>query len=317
MQQYDLIVIGGGPGGAEAAAIGAAQGLSVALIENRQLGGTCLNRGCVPTKCLCAAAERILEIKGSGEFGIAVDGFSADFSAAHQRAERIVGELREDVASKLSGVDVINGSARLGEARTVATESGFLKGRRIIIATGSKPITLPIEGAELMLDSDAFLQLDTLPESLTVIGGGVIGLEFASVAAAYGCKVTVVERCREILPGMDAEVAKRLRSYLSRRGVAFIVGATVHSVKRTDSGSLLVSYEAKGKEGSVESVAVLGAPGRRACLPEGLEAAGVSLNPRGFIDVDDSYRTSAEGVYAIGDVTAVACSPMPPRPRRG
>ncbi len=298
MQQYDLIVVGGGPGGYEAAALAARRGESVALIERAELGGTCLNRGCVPTKCLCAASERLISLAGAEAFGISVTGVTTDYAAAVARAQEIVGTLRQDIADMLADVDVFHAEARLAQGRTIVAGADFLKARRIIIATGSRPATPPISGIEYCLDSDAVLALSSLPQRVVIIGGGVIGLEFASIMAAYGTDVTVIEYCKEILPGFDSSVAKRLRSYLSRRGIRFILKASVTSV----SEDRTVTYESKGKTDTVAADAVVCATGRRAVLPEGLDAAGVEVDSRGFIVTDENYATTADGIFAIGDV---------------
>lgn len=301
MKQYDLIVIGSGPGGQEAAARAASEGKSVALIEKGLLGGTCLNRGCIPTKCLCAAAERLWNASHSEEFGIVCDGIHADFGAAARRAHEIVASIRQDVANAFADIDVFQGEARVAEGRTVVVGANFLKGREIIIATGSKPAPFPAAGAEYVENSDDFLLRETLPESVVIVGGGVIGLEFASVISSFGVPVTVVEFCPEILPGFDAEVAKRLRSYLGRHGVKFAVGARVIAVEKAET-TLAVRYESRGKEISVSAETVINATGRRPVLPEGLEEAGIKLTARGFIETDENFATTAPGVFAIGDV---------------
>ncbi|MCM1067670.1 MAG: FAD-dependent oxidoreductase [Muribaculaceae bacterium] len=301
MKQYDVIVIGGGPGGAEAAAIAAERGLSVALVEQSRLGGTCLNRGCIPTKCLCAAAGRLLALADAAEFGIELTGLKADYTVAHRRAAEVMDTLRDDLSSTLSKVDLIEGRARIGEGRTVVAGTEFMKARHLVLATGSKPAPLKVPGAELAMSSDDFLDLETLPQSVVIVGGGVIGLEFASVLAAYGSSVTVLEYCKEVLPAFDSEVAKRLRSYLSRRGIKFVLGAEVKEIGG-EPGAVTVSYEAKGKVCQISAEAVLASVGRKAVLPEGISEAGVDLDSRGFVCVDEKFATSAPGISAIGDI---------------
>lgn len=302
MKQYDIVVVGAGPGGTEAAAIAARQGLKVALIEKDTLGGTCLNRGCVPTKCLCAAAERLHMIRKAEVFGINTDGMTADYAKAHMRADEIVATIREDLATTLSDIEIIYGEARLGEGNTVIAGNHFLKARRIIIATGSRPAPFPCEGGEYALDSDAFIHSETLPSRAVIVGGGVIGLEMASIMCEYGTEVTVVEYCKEILPGFDAEVARRLNKALSRRGVKIITSAKAIRLSKNDDGELILEYQSKKGPDTLKAERVYGAVGRRPVLPEGLPEIGVELDSRGFIAVDNSYRTNVPGVYAIGDV---------------
>lgn len=300
MKQYNLIVIGGGPGGYEAAALAASKGKTVALVERDRLGGTCLNRGCVPTKCLCAGAEIICHTLTYADFGIYGE-MRTDYSVAADRAVKVVDTLRNDVEAYLAGVDIINAEARLGEGHTVIAGDDILKGDEIIIATGSAPRLLPVEGIEHAITSDEFLKIRELPTTLIIIGGGVIGLEFASIANAYGCEVTIIEYMPEILPGFDSEIAKRLRTYLSKRGIKFVLGAQVKYIGK-ENGLLAVGYETKKGATSLQASCVLCATGRRAVLPEGLDAAGVTVSSRGFIETDDCFRTTAPGIYAIGDV---------------
>lgn len=300
MKHYNLIVIGGGPGGYEAAALASARGRTVALIERDKLGGTCLNKGCVPTKCLCAGAEIICHASAYSDFGISGE-IHADYSVAAARAASVADTLRNDVEAYLAGVDIVRAVARLGRDNTVVARDEIFKGDEIIIATGSAPRALPVDGVEYTIDSDEFLQLRELPSSLVIIGGGVIGLEFASVANAYGCAVTIIEYMPEILPGLDTEIAKRLRTYLAKRNIKFVLGAQVKSVAKED-GKLTVCYETKKGPAVMPADCVLCATGRRAVLPDGLYDAGVAVSPKGFIETDDSFRTSAPGIYAIGDV---------------
>lgn len=300
---FDLIVIGAGPGGYETAAREAARGRSVLVVDRDMLGGTCLNRGCIPTKCLCAGVSAILELKRMAEFGVTVpDGATADYRAAVTRMNGIVAGLREGVSQALAKCTVISGEASLDKDGRVLVDGKAYTGKQVIIATGSKPAMLPIPGAELCLTSDEFLNLESLPESVTVIGAGVIGLEFASIMAAYGTAVTVVEFCPEVLPPFDAEVAKRLRSYLTRRGIKFALSAAVTSVAQDESGRMVTTYNTKKGEQTVTSNAVLMAVGRRAVVPEGLAEAGIETDRRGFIVTDpETFMTTAQGIYAIGD----------------
>lgn len=295
MNRSDLLVIGAGPGGYELAAKAAARGLSVTLIERDRLGGTCLNRGCIPTKAMCKAAELLSEIRSCGEYGISIGNVEVDYAAAVARKDMVVEQLRDGVRSLLSRVNVVQGEARFADAATVMVGDDAYTADNIVVATGSVPAVLSIEGVEHAVSSDEILAMTVLPESIAIIGGGVIGLEFASILNAYGVNVSVIEYCKEILPGFDAEVAKRLRQLLSRRGVKFITGAKVVSLA---AGS--VSYEAKGKELTLQADITLMAVGRRPVIPAGLDSI-VEIGRRGIV-TDDDMRTTAAGIYAIGDV---------------
>lgn len=298
MKASDLIIIGGGPGGYEIAATAARKGVKVTLIERDTLGGTCLNRGCIPTKCLCASASLLLSMRNAAAFGIEVEGVRPDYSRAAARMEEVVRQLRQGIDTLLCGVEVVHGEARLAADRIVTVGGEKYTAPKILIATGSRPASLPIEGAELAMSSDDFLRLNSLPKSICVIGGGVIGMEFASILAAFGTEVTVVEYCKEILPPFDKDVAKRLRMSLSRRGVKTIVGAAVKAIHP----GMEVVYSGKKGDDTISCDAVLMAVGRRPVVPDGCAEAGVNISPRGFIVVDDEMRTSAEGIYAAGDV---------------
>lgn len=304
--EYDLIVIGAGPAGYPAAACGVKQGLRTLLIEAGELGGTCLNRGCIPTKTFCRSAETALEIKRAPEFGINIpEGeMTVDIARIVERKNEIVMQLREAVSAVINGADVRLGKARFISAREVEVAGEVFTAPKIIVATGATPVILPIPGAELCVTSAELLDTTTLPRSLAVIGGGVIGMEFASVYAAFGCEVTVIEYCKEILPGFDRDIAKRLRSALSKRGVKFILSAAATAVDKADDGNLKVRYEAKNKPGETVVEKVLMAVGRKAVIPEGLEAAGAEITRKG-ITVDDNFQTTIPGVYAIGDCNGI------------
>lgn len=305
MEKSDLIIIGAGPGGYETAVEGAALGKKVTLIERDQPGGTCLNRGCIPTKTLCRSAEVAMTLANAGEFGFTDVSASLDFAKVMERKDKVVEELREGVRTLLKDVNVVYGDAKFRSASEVEINGVTYTAPQIIIATGSVPALLPIPGKELALTSDEILSIDSLPKSLCVIGGGVIGMEFASIFAAFGTEVTVLEYCKEILPPFDAEIAKRLRMSLKRRGINIITAAEVTSITEGP----VVNYLVKGKEKSVSAEMVLMAVGRRPNLPEGITEAGAKLN-RNAIAVNDDMTVVFEDrkapadvkVYAIGDV---------------
>ena len=245
----DIIIIGAGPGGYETAARAAATGKKVTLIERGHLGGTCLNRGCIPTKALCRSAEVADTIASAAEYGIGAQAPAVDYAAVAARKDAVVSSLREGVAQVLRDVEVVNGDARFISPTEVAVGDAVYSAPVIIVATGSKPARINIPGAEYALTSDEFLELTSLPESVTVIGGGVIGLEFASVLKSFGVDVTVIEGTPEILPPFDAEIAKRLRMALKRRKINVITDAVVKEI--TPDGGVV--YTAKGKEKTVQS----------------------------------------------------------------
>ncbi len=300
---YDIIIIGAGPGGYETAVSASRQGRKVLLIERGHLGGTCLNRGCIPTKALCRSAEVAVTVREAGAFGINVEvpAGLVDYAKVAARKDEVVAQLRQGVAELLKGVDIVEGEASFVSPREVSVDGNIYSAPRIIIATGSAPARLPVAGAELAMTSDDFLSLTSIPASIVIIGAGVIGLEFASILNAFGVKVTVVEFCREVLPPFDAEVAKRLRMSLKRRGIDILTDTRVTSIEP----GMKVNCLAKGKEKCVEAEAVLMAVGRRPVLPPGLETLGVAVN-RGAIVVNDAMEVQWEDGRAPSDVTLYA-----------
>ena len=302
---YDLIIIGAGPGGYEMAAEAAHHGLQVAIVERDVLGGTCLNRGCIPTKALCRCAEVVNTLNEASAWGVNTGTVQVDYAAAVERKDQVVISLREGVAMLMGqpGITLLQGEASFVDAHTIEVAGERLQARHVVIATGSAPRGLPIEGAELAMTSDDILSMTTLPQRLCIVGGGVIGMEFAGIFAAYGVEVTVVEFCKEILPPFDKDIAKRLKSVLSKRGIKFITQAAVKALARTGS-EMVVTYDAKGKEQSLLCDAVLMSVGRQPVLPQGLDKAGVEVGRRGII-VDEHMCTSTPAVYAIGDVNGL------------
>lgn len=299
---FDIIIIGAGPGGYETAAEAAAHGLSVAIVERDQMGGTCLNRGCIPTKALCRNAEVINLMRESEIWGVKTGEMAFDYAPVFERKEAVVKQLREGVEMLMGapGITAIKGEASLKDANTVIVNGEEYSAKNIIIATGSAPRGLPIEGADLAMTSDDILAMQTLPKSLCIVGGGVIGMEFAAVFSTFGVEVTVIEYCKEILPPFDKDVAKRLKTVLSKRGIKIITSAAVNGITQGEDG-FTVSYELKGKAQSVTAEKVLMSVGRQPVLPQGLDAVGVNVGRRG-IEVDDNMMTNVKGVYAIGDV---------------
>ena len=286
-----LLIIGGGPGGYETAVEAAKRGLEVTLITEGPLGGTCLNEGCIPTKTFCHYAELIEQnLKAGLEC-------KPSFAAVAERKQAVIEQLRGGIDMLLKNVQVVRGKARFKDSRTVECEGQEYTADRIIIATGSVSATLPIPGADSCLTSKEILDLKEVPESICVIGGGVIGLEFASILRSFGSEVTVLEYCPNILPRFDVDLAKRLRQSLSKRGINIEVQAQVTAI---DGGT--VTYIKKEKKFTVQADKVLMAVGRRPNV-EGLdlEAGGIDYTRRG-ITVNDSFETSVPGIFAVGDV---------------
>lgn len=301
MRSTEIIIIGGGPGGYEVAAELAATGHKVVLIERDRLGGTCLNRGCIPTKCLCASASTAMTVASAAEFGVDVGSVTVDYGRAVERANGVINQLRDGVAAMLRDVEVISGEASLKADKVVEVNGEEITAERIIIATGSRPAVLDIPGAKFAVTSDEFLSLTEIPQRVAIIGGGVIGLEFASILAAFGREVTVIEFCKEVLPPFDAEIAKRLRTALTRRGIKFLMSTKVVAIEQ----GLRIIYEGKRGKDSLECDLAVMAVGRRPVLPKGTEEAGIELTERGFIKVDELMETSVNGVYAVGDVNGL------------
>lgn len=307
-KQYDLIVIGGGPGGYVAAIRAAQSGLRTALIEKDQIGGTCLNRGCIPTKTLMHAGSLYRELGDCEELGISAGQPSYDIKKMYQRKDEVTRQLRSGVEFLLQAnrIEVIRGTAVITGSRTVTVEDGEkqeLSAGQILIAAGSVPAVPPIEGIRLpgVITSDELLdQEGTDYRSLVIIGGGVVGVEFASLFNALGCQVTIIEAMDRLLPGMDKEISQNLNMILKKRGINICTSSSVTKLE-TGSNGLVCSFERKGETQRAEAEAVLVSTGRRANL-ESLFAAGAEVRTERGIVVDEHFATSIPGIYAIGDV---------------
>ena len=307
---YQLIVIGAGPGGYEAALAASKLGLKTAVIEKRDLGGTCLNRGCIPTKALLHASETYRQALSSDSLGIHVSDVSVDIQQLYQYKDQTVEKLRTGVQMllKAAKVDVIQGRAKINNDRSVVVEgpgAGTYTADNILIATGSEPSRPPIPGLdnEGVLTSDELLEkLNRLPQSVVIIGGGVIGVEFATFFNDLGCTVTVIEALDRLLPNMDRELGQGLAVQLKKRGVNVFTSSKVSSVSRAER--MTVNFTQKEKENTAEGEIVLCAIGRRP-YTEGLFAPELEIEMDGRrIKVDENFRTSVEGIYAIGDVSS-------------
>ncbi|MGN1210274.1 MAG: dihydrolipoyl dehydrogenase [Candidatus Cryptobacteroides sp.] len=306
-----LIIIGAGPGGYETAVEAAARGVETVIIEAAAPGGTCLNAGCIPTKALCRSARLLDDLKEAAAFGVRDLSWTFDFAAAMQRKDDVVSQLRSGVESLLKHklITFLHGKASFVDARTVAveTENGVteVRGDYILVATGSQPAFLPIPGTGLpgVVTSDEILSMKTMPESLCVIGGGVIGLEFASVFNSFGCNVSVLEYCREILPRFDSDISKRLKQSLSKKGIEITTQAKVTEIALCADGGLEVKYEKKGSPASLTASMVLMAVGRKPAIGSlNFSDIGIETTPKGVV-VDAEMRTTVPTVYAAGDIT--------------
>jgi len=308
MREFDLVVIGAGPGGYVAAIRAAQLGMKVACVEERAtLGGTCLNVGCIPSKALLSSSEHWADLKHLAAHGISMGEASFDLSAIMARKDKVVGDLTKGIAHlfKKNGVEWLNGQGSIPDVGRVQVGEEVVAARHILIATGSTSAGLPgVEiDEEVILTSTGALALPKVPEHLVVIGAGVIGLELGQVWARLGAKVTVIEYLDRILPGADGEIAKTAQRLLQRQGLAFQLGRKVNAVVRDGAmASLTIERRDNGETDTLEADAVLVAIGRRPRTAGlGLEALGVALDTRGFIAVDDQFRTNIPGILAIGD----------------
>lgn len=310
MADTDVIVIGGGPGGYVAALKLAMNGKKTILIEKEQVGGTCLNRGCIPTKALIHCTEVLDAVKNSGTTGILIDEFHVDTGKMNDYKNSVVQKLVQGVSYLLSkrGVKVIQGTASfIGNHLIEVTQNDGKKqqltAEDIVIATGSESSKIPIEGIDgkNVISSTEALDITSLPTSLAIIGGGVIGMEIGTTYAKLGVDVTVLEALPSILPALDREIAEEFLKH-ARSLMKITTGAKVKSISDVEDKKRIV-YETEGKNLEILAEKVLLCVGRRPNTKNlGLENTDVKLSERGYILTDDECKTSAEGIYAIGDV---------------
>lgn len=299
--EFNVAVLGGGPGGYEAAIRCAQLGLKTCLIEARELGGTCLNRGCIPTKALLHGAEVYESAKDGGVFGISGD-VKLDYEKLAAFKDDRVNKLVRGIEAleKANGVEVIKGFGVVSGPHALKVGDRTVTYDKLILAMGSAPAKPPVPGMDTAYTSDDVLAARFLVSNMIVIGGGVIGIEFATLFATLGKKVTIIEMMPEILPGTIPEITSKTRAILKKKGVEFILGAKVTEVVKGRA----VRFEKDGVADERRASAVIVCAGRRPMTRDcGLESIGLETDRRGFIAVDDHLRTAVEDVYAIGDIT--------------
>ncbi|MFO8064796.1 MAG: dihydrolipoyl dehydrogenase [Spirochaetia bacterium] len=306
---YDLVVIGSGPGGYVSAIRATQLGMSAAVIERDKPGGVCLNIGCIPSKALIHQAEIFRQGTDLEAIGVSVDRSGLDYSKVFKKSRNAAQRLSKGVKSllKKNTVDYIEGAARVTGAHEV-TVGGSKKvtGGNILVATGSRPKIVPgfeFDGKQVLSSDDA-LMLEKLPESLLVLGAGYIGMEFAHIMSSFGVEVTVVEMLDQVLPASDAEAAGVIHSEFKRRGVKMLTGAKASAMEKSEDGVSLTVEDGSGKTQKLSADLLLVAVGRSPNTEDlGLEEHGVELE-KGFIQTGDYYRTNVESIFAIGDVLA-------------
>lgn len=328
-----IVIIGAGPGGYETALLAARRGVEVTLIEASEVGGTCLNEGCIPTKSFCKNAQLMNEFQDAEQYGITYDNLKFDFKLVKERKNAVVEQLKTGVETLLGHklITLVRGRARFKDQHTVTViptghsaapsqvssqapsqapsqassqaQPQDYSADYIIVATGSVPASLPIPGADLpgVLTSKEILDIDHVPGRLCVIGGGVIGLEFASIFRSFGSEVTVVEYCKDILPRFDTDLAKRLKQSLGKRGIEINTQSQVLSIAENE-GEYEVAFSRKGKEEKIVADTVLMAVGRRAALDSlNFSDIGIDTSRKG-VEVNEFMQTSIPHIYAIGDI---------------
>ena len=309
MADYDVVVIGAGPGGYVAAIRAAQLGLSTAVIEDDNVGGVCLNWGCIPSKSLLRNAEVLELVKNAGEYGISVGDVTFDYGLAIDRSRQVVRRLTGGVGSLLrkNGVEHISGRGILQSANTIAIDGAdrAISADNIMVATGARARHIPgipVDG-ETVLTSREAIVLREVPKRVVIVGGGAIGVEFADIYHSYGAEVMIIEMLPRLVPLEDEEISQQLERVFSRRGIGFKTGAMVGGVAVSEGTAAVTVTDADGSVSEIECDKVLVAIGVQGNTEDiGLEVAGVNTE-RGYITVDDEMRTNVPGVFAIGDVT--------------
>lgn len=306
-ETYDLIVLGGGMAGLPVALKSAHHGLETALVEQHLLGGTCLNRGCIPTKTMIRSAEVAHLARRADEFGIDIDGdIHTDMEAVVERQQRVVESIREGAYTNVESadnLDLIDGHGVFESATELTVSDRTVTADRIILNTGAQPVTPPIDGLDEVdtLDNTSALEVRELPEHLAVVGGGYVGCEFAQMYARFGADVTLFQRGDRLLPAEDLDVSAVIEETFEAEGIDVRTETAVEQLEPTSNGAQV--YPSNNNTDGIEVSHVLIAAGRRANTDDiGIENAGVDLDDRGFVAVDEQFQTSTDSIYAVGDV---------------
>lgn len=308
MDEFDVVVIGGGTGGYTAAIKAKQRGLKAAIVEKYRVGGTCLHRGCIPTKVWLESAETLSRVNRAGEFGIRTgNDVTFDFPAVVERQHRVVNAIHDSIRGVITSkhkIEVIEAEARFNSSNEVVAGDRTLRAKHTVIATGSQPKQIPgleVDG-ERIHDSDSLLRLEALPKSVVIVGAGAVGSEFASFFTDIGAEVTLVEMMETVVPLEEPDIGKALAKALESRGATVLTSAKVLTDRtKTYDGRVELTVEHDGAEKQVSAEAVLVAVGREAAVKElGLENTGVGLD-NSYVQVDEMYRTDDESVYAVGD----------------
>lgn len=301
-RQIDLLVIGGGPAGYSSAIRARQLGKQVIVVEKSNLGGTCLNRGCIPTKALLKSASFYESLQSASTHGVNISEVDLDYGQVVEKKNQVVANLVSGLEFLLNRreIEVVVGEAKFISERAVQVGSEIFHPNKIVIATGTEPLALP--GLEpdgsLVLNSDQMLAADSLPKSLVVVGGGVIGCEFANIFASYGVEVTIIELTEQLLPPEDREISRTLLREFKKRKIQVLTNTSVTELVLGET-TVTVKVSHKGKDKSLETERVLVSIGRKALIPEGFPA---ELNSRGYIAVNDHFQTSVPHIYAAGDI---------------
>lgn len=308
MQKFDVIVLGGGPGGYPAAIRGAQLGLSVALVERGELGGTCLNRGCIPSKTLIAGADFTSRLKDSSTFGISLEKWHFDYAALAKHKDEVVAKMRRGVEGLIAAnkITLFKGFGTLISPTQISVkgkETVILEGKKLILATGSEPRALdafPFD-FEKIHDSTSLLEIKEAPKSLIIIGGGVIGCEFASLFANLGTKVTLIEVLPRILSTESEEISEALTRSFKKRGIEVLVSTKVKALHK-EKNEVFVTLENEEKRSAESSLISVGRTLNTKGI--GLEQVGINLNPNGTVKVNSYMETSVKNIYAVGDIAS-------------